>query len=234
MPVLDQKLGDVNGDRILDLVYLTGDSQADSPFYENITLHIRDGRTGRISTIPLKQNSGYNPTIQLADYTGDGASDILIVIDSGGSGGFIYAYVFSYLNNQPRLLFDYELYNQAHAYSINYEDGYKVRATSATPASTYIIDLTYKGEAYLSEIYTPDGKLKEPIQGDVNPLGGLYPVDFDRDGRYELMALQRITGRYNADGLGYFMNELNWNGSHFYPSQQWVWITGSDTGTSNA
>lgn len=229
MPVLDQKLGDVNGDRIPDLVYLTGSRSPDSPYIQNIALHIRDGRTHQDSTLPLKQNSGYNPTIQLADCTGDGANDIIVVIDSGGSGGFIYAYVYAYLNNQPFLLFDYELYNHAHVYSVNYEDNYRVRATSYTPASTYIIDLTYKGQPYLSEIYNPDGKLKQPIQGDVNPLGGLYPVDFDRNGQYELMALQRITGRYNADGLGYFMNELKWNGTQFYPNQQWVWITGTDT-----
>ncbi|MFM1653251.1 FG-GAP-like repeat-containing protein [Brevibacillus sp. B_LB10_24] len=227
MRVLDQKWGDVNGDGIPDLVYLAGSQEPGSPFIQHITLYIQDGRTGITNPIPLKQNAGYHPTVQLADFTGNGVNDILVVIDSGGSGGYIYSYVFSDLNNQPYQLFDSEQYNQAHHYSVNYLDNYQVKATSQNPQSTYIIDITYKGRQYLSEIYDSSGKLKEPIQGDVNALSGLYPIDFERYGQYSLMALQRITGRYNADGLGYFMNILKWNGSQFYTYQQWVWIKGT-------
>lgn len=225
--VLDQKIGDVTGDRVPDLVYLVGVKQPGSPFIQQITLHILDGSTKQTSAVALTQNSGYHPTLQLADFTGNGVQDILIVIDSGGSGAFIYSYIFSYLDNQPSALFDSDAYNQVHKYTVNYLDHFKVRAASLTPQSTYIIDLTYKGRQYLSEIYTSNGKLKEPIQGDVNALSGLYPIDFDRDGQYELMALQRITGRYNADGLGYFMNVLKWNGTRFDVNQQSVWITGT-------
>ncbi|MGZ9583156.1 VCBS repeat-containing protein [Paenibacillus marinisediminis] len=227
MHVVDQKLGDVNGDRIPDLVYLVGDHEPGSPFIQHITLHIQDGRTRVTHAYPLKQNSGYNPTVQLVDFTGNGVDDILIVIDSGGSGATTYSYIFSYMNNQLQQLFDYEAYNQAHQYAVNFMDGFKVNATSLNPQSTYIIDLTYKGQQYLSEIYDSNGKLKEPIQGDVNPLSGVYPIDLERDRKYELMALQRITGRYNADGLGYFMNILKWNGSSFAPYLQWVWISGT-------
>lgn len=35
------------------------------------------------------------------------------------------------------------------------------------------------------------------IEGWVNPLSGLYPIDFDRDGTYELEAHQTIAGRYS-------------------------------------
>lgn len=226
--VLDQQIGDVNGDRVPDLVYLVGIQEAGSPFTQQITLYIQDGKTRTTHAYSLKNNAGYNPTLQLVDFTGNGVDNILIVIDTGGSGATTYSYVFSYLNNQLLLMFNDESYNAAHHYKINYMDYYKVSAVSLTPSSSYIIDITYKGQAYLSEIYNPDGRLKAPIQGDVNPISGIYPIDFERDGQYELMALQRITGRYNADGLGYFMNALKWNGSSFYPYQQWVWITGSE------
>ncbi|WP_055669158.1 hypothetical protein [Desnuesiella massiliensis] len=53
--------GDVNGDRIPDNVYLTGIKTEDSPFIQNITLVIQDGRIGWVTRIPLKENSGYNP-----------------------------------------------------------------------------------------------------------------------------------------------------------------------------
>lgn len=224
---ISQKLGDVNGDGLFDLVYLTGNHEPGSPFIQHITLHIQDGQSAITQSYSLKQNAGYNPTIQLTDFTGNGVDDILIVIDSGGSGATTYSYIFSYMNNQLYTLFNYDVYNQAHQYTVNYMDNYKVNATSMSPQSTYIIDLQYKGQAYLSEIYNSNGTLKAPIQGDVNPLSGIYSVDFERDGQSELMALQRITGRYNADGLGYFMNGLKWDGTRFAPYQQWVWITGS-------
>jgi len=225
--VIEQKIGDVNGDRVPDLVYLVGEQLPGTPFIQHITLAIQDGRTGVTQSYPLPSNSGYHPTIQLVDFTGNGVNDILIIIVSGGSGAITYSYVYSYLNDQLQLMFDYEAYNASHLYSVNYMDFFKVSAVSLNPQSTYILDITYKGEAYLSEIYDSNGKLKAPIQGDVNPLSGLYPIDFERDGQYELMALQRITGRYNADGLGYFMNALKWSGSRFVPYQQWVWITGT-------
>ncbi|WP_347178007.1 hypothetical protein [Sporosarcina thermotolerans] len=41
--------GDVTGDKIVDQIYLTGTKTADSPFIQNITLHIRDGRTGAVT-----------------------------------------------------------------------------------------------------------------------------------------------------------------------------------------
>ncbi|HEU5139935.1 MAG TPA: hypothetical protein VFT51_08175, partial [Bacillales bacterium] len=92
----------------------------------------------------------------------------------------------------------------------------------------YILDLTYKGKDYLSEIYNSDGTLKEPIQGWVNPLSGLYPIDFDRNGTYELEAYQRIAGRYNADSLGYVQTVLKWNGQGFVPEGQTVAIFGGE------
>ncbi|WP_010274210.1 hypothetical protein [Paenibacillus senegalensis] len=226
--ILDQKIGDVTGDGVPDLVYLTGKKQADSPYIQQITLHVTDGQTRQTTAVALPQNSGYHPTLQLTDVTGNRIQDILIVIDSGGSGAFIFSYVYSYLNNRPQALFDSDAYNQHHKYNVTYLDGFRVRAVSHQPQASYIIDLTYKGRDYLSEIYTSSGKLKQPIQGDVNALSGLYPIDFDRDGQSELMALQRITGRYNADGLGYFMNVLKWNRDRFDVSQQWVWISGAN------
>lgn len=90
----------------------------------------------------------------------------------------------------------------------------------------YTIDIKYKGDEYLSEIYDENGKLKQPIEGWVNPLGGLYPIDYQRDGNYELYATQRIAGRYNADGLGYVQTSLSWNGEEFIPFFQTVGILG--------
>jgi hypothetical protein len=90
----------------------------------------------------------------------------------------------------------------------------------------YILDLTYKWKEYLNGVYNNNGVLKTPIEGWVNPLSGLYPVDFNRDGTNELEAYQRIAGRYNADSLGFVQTVLKWNGQMFATDRQNVSIFG--------
>ena len=219
--------GDVNGDMLPDNVYLTGKKTPDSPFVQNITLVIKSGLKGGFVGIPLKQNAGYNPTLFLGDFTGDGVNDILVGITSGGSGGIMYYYIYSFIDNVPKLLFDVDVYNEQYQYEVNYMDNFKVKVISNKNNATYIIDISYKGSDYLNEIYDADGKLKVPISGFVNPLSGLYPVDFDSNGVYELLAYQKIAGRYNADSLGYVQNISSWNGSEFTLYNQYVAIFGA-------
>ncbi|WP_186431475.1 VCBS repeat-containing protein [Clostridium sp. BSD9I1] len=218
--------GDVNGDRIPDNVYLTGRKMPDSPFIQNITLIIQDGTTGRAKGIHLSENAGYNPTLFLGDFTGDGVDDILVSINSGGSGGIMYHYIYSFANNVAKLLFDFNAYNEEYNYDITYKDNYKVEVISENNNEKYIIDISTRGEEYLSEIYDENGKLKQPISGFVNPLSGLYPVDFDSNGVYELLAYQKIAGRYNADSLGYVLNTLKWKDNRFVLDNQNVAIFG--------
>lgn len=225
--VVSYARGDVNGDRIPDNVYLTGTKTPDSPFIQNIVLVIQDGKTGMSYSIPLKENVGYNPTVYLNDFTGDGVDDILISIATGGSGGTMYYYIYSFINNTAQLLFDFNVYNNQYKYDVTYKDNYKVEVISRNNNVRYIIDITYKGKDYLNEIYDRNGKLKAPISGFVNPLSGLYPIDFDSNKVYELLAYQKIAGRYNADSLGYVQNTLSWTNGRFALQNQYVAIFGA-------
>jgi hypothetical protein len=228
MITFDYKQGDVNGDKIPDIIYLTGNKTPDSPFVQDITLVIIDGKNDNVYKIPLETNAGYNPTLFLGDFTGDDTLDILVSMDSGGSGGVQYHYVYSFLNNKPKILFNYNDFNRAYKYKVIYRDYYKVDIISITLNTIYAIDIKYKGQDYLSEIYYENGKLKKPIEGWVNPLSSLWPIDIERNGTYELYAVQRIAGRYNADALGYVETILQWNGFKFIPFQQYVAIFGKE------
>lgn len=227
MNVVSFARGDVNGDKIPDNIYLTGMRTPDSPFIQNITLIIQDGMTGLFTSIPLSEDAGYNPTLFLGDFQGYGVDDILIGIATGGSGGIMYYYIYSFLNNSPRLLFDFNTYNEQYKYEVTYKDYYKVEVISQINNTRYIIDISYKEEEYLNEIYDKNGKLKSPIEGFVNPISGLYPVDFDSNKVYELLAYQKIAGRYNADSLGYVQNILKWKNNMFILESQFVAIYGS-------
>ncbi|HEY9062954.1 MAG TPA: VCBS repeat-containing protein [Pseudobacteroides sp.] len=220
--------GDVNGNRIPENVFLTGIKTADSPFIQNITLLIQDGTAYAPAVIPLEENAGYNPTLFLGDFTGNGVDDILISITSGGSGGMMYHYIYSFYNNMPKLIFDYKVFNEYYRYEVNYKNNYKVEVHSERNKETYILDISLKGEDYLNEIYDEKGVLKSPITGFVNPLSGLYPVDFDSNKVYELLAYQRIAGRYNADALGYVLNSLAWQNNSFSLFDQNVAIFGAE------
>lgn len=225
--IVAQAFGDVTGDKIPDYVYLTGTKKSDSPFVQNITLHVRDGRTGMMTSVALKENVGYNPSLFLGDFTGNGVDEILISSNTGGSGGIMNYYIVSYVASKPVLLFDFEAYNSLYQYEVTYLDYYKVLVVSELNNEKYMIDISLRGTEYLNEIYDRNGKLKQPISGFVNPLSGLYPVDFDGNGVYELLAYQKIAGRYNADSLGYVLNTLEWNNNQFKLQNQNVAIFGA-------
>lgn len=218
--------GDVTGDRVPDNVYLTGIMTPASPFIQSITLLVQDGRSGELTSVPLRENAGYNPTVFLGDFTGNGVDDIFISIATGGSGGIMYHYIYSFVENNAQLLFDFNVYNEQYQYEVTYQDYYKVEVVSMINNKKYIIDISTKGIEYLNEIYDENGKLKSPITGFVNPLSGLYPVDFDSNKRYELLAYQKIAGRYNADFLGFVLNTLAWLDNRFVLQNQYVAILG--------
>ena len=218
--------GDVTGDKVVDNIYLTGIMTPGSPFIQNITLLVQDGRSGELTSVSIRENAGYNPTIFLGDFTGNGVDDIFISITTGGSGGVMYHYIYSFVDNKAHLLFDFNVYNEQYQYEVTYQDYYKVEIVSKINNKKYIIDISTKGIEYLNEIYDENGKLKRPINGFVNPLSGLYPVDFDLNKRYELLAYQKIAGRYNADSLGFVLNTLSWLDNKFVLQNQYVAILG--------
>lgn len=230
MLILDFKYGDVTGDGVFDSIYLIGEKNfgIESNFIENIRIVIIDGATYSLNTIPLESDAGYNPRIFLGDFTGNKVDEILVSIFSGGSGGMSWYYIYSFLDNKIRRLFDYETYNNEYKYEVKYRDNYNVEIINKNLLKRYVIDIKYKGEDYLSKIYDEDGKLKEPTNGYVVPLSGLYPIDFRGNGVYELSAFRRAIGLYNADSLGIVQTALEWNGDAFVPLFENVGVYGTE------
>ncbi len=213
--ILDFKQADVNGDGVLDNVSLSGNKpDPESPFADNITLCVEDGKIGNTVCATPHFDAGYNANLLLADFTKDSISDILVRIESGGSGGYLYAFVYSLEDNQLVKIFDAEDFNAKSQFNVVFEDNYKVEVTQVDTNKTFTIDLSDRKDEY-SDIYDQNGELIRPVTGSVLGLGSLEVVDVDNDSNLDLVATQRIIGRYNADTLGYVKTTLKWDGSIF-------------------
>ena len=209
--LLDMKQGDVTGDGIIDYVYLYGKKNvATEIFADHITLVIQDGRSNQTSTINLQKNAGYNAKLFLGDFSKDNIFDILISIESGGSGGYGIFYIYSLRNNIPRLLFDFEKYNNSYTFKVNYEDLYKVSVGSPPRDLLFTLDIGYKGYNYLSQLYDENGKLKQPVQGEVLAVGALYPIVTNQKSKsYDLLVFQRIIGISNSGYIWTYRKPFN-------------------------
>jgi hypothetical protein len=228
--LLDRKYGDVNGDGITDQVMLFGTKGDSSEVYmEDIIIVIEDGDTKKTTTIVPEMNAGYQPTLFLGDFTGDGRYEIKVSIESGGSGGYGYHYIYSYENNNIyREIFNTDIYNMEHLYKVEYMDHYKVSVENEHFDKRFLIDISYKDRDYLSQLYQENGQLLKAVEGGVLALSLLTPIVPDERGNgYDLIAYQRIIGVTNSDTLGYVENMLSWDGDQFVPSRMLVSIPGS-------
>src|SRR3712207_6194770 len=102
LKILDYARGYLTKNKITYNVYLVGSkSDEKSNFSDNIGLLIQNNSTGEVNKIALEVDEGYNGKIFLADFTGDGVDDIFISIDSGGSAGYGYFYIYSMQTGKP-------------------------------------------------------------------------------------------------------------------------------------
>ncbi len=212
--VLTRKYGDVTGDGVADEIYLVGDVSEDSAFIQNITLCIRNGKTGRVTQVHLSENAGFEPTIFLCDFTGDDILDIKVSIQSGGSGGFVYTFVYSFVDSRIRLLFDGQRYFETKDLRAFYADGFVVVVVDEGQNLTFRIDVSTDPAA--QDLYDENGNLKEPTQANVGPFILAYPIVLDEaEGTCSLLALTRVWGTFAADTIGYIQDYLSWNGQRF-------------------
>lgn len=213
---LDFKLGDVTGDGIVDRVYLVGEKTSiEDSLSDNIIIVIQDGKTNQLIRIKLDHASGYNAKIFLGNITCKNKMDILVKIDTGGSGGYILAYLYTITNGQIALLLDSDSFDKISSYEVNFIENFKITVTNIADEQSFTLDVKNHKNDYIKDgIYNKDGTLLKETKGGVLSLGALYPVIEEYNGLFNLLAYQRIIGINNSDNLGAIETYLQWNGEH--------------------
>lgn len=211
--VLDFKQGDVNGDGIIDNVYLLGQKESQTDYYADNLMILVQNQHMNIAQIPLKNAGGYNSSLFLGPFTSKQKLDILVSVDTGGSGGYIFAFLYTLMNNRPIELFNANSFENYSMYEAQFRDNFKVEISGKNNNALFIIDVSSRRDLYINAgIYDKSGKLIKETKGGVLGLGALFPLVSNYNGLYQLLAYQRIIGIYNADNLGAVQTYLEWDG----------------------
>ncbi|MGF7058195.1 hypothetical protein [Brassicibacter mesophilus] len=198
--ILDIKKGDVTGDNVEDTVLLIGDKESKEAIYaENLDILVKDGNTDKYSKLSIKNSGGYKNRLFLGDFNRDKIKDVLLESPTGGSGGFISYGIYSFVDNNPDTIISLEELSRGVEFKGEFIDGFKADINNAETNSTIIIDLSAKKPRYIGDVYDKEGKLLRPVGINASGYQLLRPVDYDKDGTYELEGYTRITGIANSD-----------------------------------
>ena len=210
--VLDAKVGNVFGDNKIRSVQLVGTKENKEDLYsEQIWLLISNDVYNSPIKIPLQNAGGYDGELFLGSFVSKKRVDILVKIDTGGSGGYILSYLYTFKNYEPVLIFSSEWFNTASAYNVNFKDNFTAQVVNTIGTKEYLLNLSTRKNVYVdSGIYSKNGKLLNNTEGGVLGLGALFPYIKDYNGVFELHAYQRIIGINNADTLGSVNSYLKW------------------------
>lgn len=211
---LSVQYGNVLGKGI-QKVTLTAVYENKGLYAKQVTVCVKDMETEVSLCFSPEQNAGYYPAILLADFTGDGTQEIFLGMDSGGIGGFGFYYIFSLEGGEVSTLFDFNTF--PGYFEAAYADNYRVTVSDSRSDGQYTIDLSSRDREYLSAIYNNDGQLRRPLRADVSGVHSVLPFFVNRDNRYHLLIMHRITGLYSADVLGYTQEFLRFDSDSFVP-----------------
>jgi len=203
-----QKLtADVTGDHRLDQIVLYGTKQsADSPYYEKLSLVILSASQQQAIVIPVP-SGGYNPYMKLCDLNGDEVQDILVGAETGGSSGDSDYFLYTVKNDRPAAL---PLPQPLTGVGV-YQDNYKVKITIKETGKVCILDLSDRKALYDKVGIYKNGKLLKPTSVIINAFSKLEPIHAVSETQCSLVGLQRISGIYNADTIGYIVSLWKWN-----------------------
>lgn len=163
-----------------------------------------------VLNIKPKTNNGYSPKLNIGKYDTTCLDRIFLGMDSGGSGGYGYFYLYETKDTKLKTLFDYEKFGRTHKYEGKYLNNYRVEVNNYKHSLEFIIDIGGKDKEYLNGIYDKNGELLKSQNADIGGVNFVFPSYNTTLGYNQLNVYQRVTGLYNADSLGYIVTFLSY------------------------
>lgn len=210
--IIKRRYKDITGDNEKDQVFLVGQrlSEPQSPYYSKVEIIVYDVDQKKYYLTTDEKFSGYEPKLELFDFTADNTKDIYIEANTGGSGGIYNHLIVTFTNNSLKIIFD-ESNNRGLSIEGKYMDDFKAVLEIKQLNKEIELDLNFNKEQYLNEdIYNKKGEILKEIKPFTYPFEQFEVIDYDLDNSFELRGIQRIVGAYGADTIGYLITILKY------------------------
>ncbi len=205
--VMDYKHDDVTGDNIKDHIILVGSKNGEliDIEREDIKLIIQDGKNKKYYKLsPGKVTRGNNGRVFLGDFNGDKVLDVFVSFCGREAGDYPWYTLISFKNNRAKYLFEQEHFTLGLSFKIDFVDNHIISVFNKELNKFYYIDAAAKKYTYTNlGIYDDKGELLRRQEGLSDAISELRPVDVDKDGVYELIGMQSLSGICPADVIGY-------------------------------
>lgn len=166
-------------------------SSAQSAFQENISLKIVTG--GEEKEVVPNANSGYDPSVFLGDFLGNGLNQIFYSVESGGSGGYSF----------------YQLFSAEKGEIVSVFDSQNISQNISATMQGDIINIEYLGQTLLLDASKNDlSGAREVTVSPINTILPLFSTAFDR---YQMLVYQKVYVDYTANNVGYVTTLLDFS-----------------------
>lgn len=215
--IIIAKAEDVKGTKEDEIIYLIGNKEGEgkNTIYKNMEIVVAEGNTGKITTIPLSYNEGYNPKISTGSYKIEENKEILYIVENSNGNGEVIAEIFDFDGDKVVKIFSTDYFNNSNIFEVNYIDNNMVDLIDNRRNLLYKINLEFKGRKYLNELYTENGKLIKETKGRVLPVENISLIKDALTDITDIKLIQKIAGKNNSDIIGNIYTLLKFNGSIF-------------------
>lgn len=164
-------------------------TQNKSQFKENISIKVKTGDE-EIRIVPTV-NYGYEPSVFLGDFIGNGLSQIFYWVNSGGSGAYSSSQVISLQNGKQITIYDSE----------NFKN------TAKAELRDNLVQIKYlNNNYYLDASFADLSENKNVYISDVNTVMPVYNGGL---GKYQIMQFQKVYIDYTANNIGYLTSIID-------------------------
>lgn len=174
-------------EREISKVYICTSNE--SEFKENVSIKVKtaDEQIEIISTI----NYGYDPSVFLGDFIGNGLDQIFYSVNSGGSGAYSASQIISLQGGRQKTVYD----------SVDFKN------TAKAVFEGDLIKIEYLNQYYFLDASNADlGGKKEIVISDVNAVMPVYNVGLEK---FQIIQYQKVYVDYTANNIGYLVTVID-------------------------